>query len=144
MFSELKSDIILSKSFPKLQKLTCFLTIMIVIVIMLICLMSYQSYDTLMGTVVYQDGKYNVLLPISLTDLRYYHNDDYLIIDNQKYPYQIVNIDTNLLINDKLENYQMVTLMIDLPREYQINNYCLLVKKNKEKKKLFHYLLGND
>ncbi len=143
MFKQLQSEFIISKVFPNIQILTCFLMILIIVLLVVTCLCDYQSYDTVMGQVVYQDGKYNVQLPIPLSDLEYYHNNDYILLDNQKYPYRILDIDSQLFLDDKLINYKNVMITFDLPSKYQINNYLIKIQKPKEKKKIIGYLLDN-
>lgn len=143
MFNCIDSDIILSKSPFNAYMLTFIFTLLITVMLILFCTLNYKDYDTMMGRVVYQNKKYYLVLAVSLDDLKNYYNDDYIMMDNQKYPYQIVEIDNNLLIDDKLGNYQNLTLEIDLPLKYQINNYLIKVKKLKTNQKIIKYFWDN-
>lgn len=82
-----------------------------------------------------------LLVPVKIDDVKYYTNNNYLKIDEQEYPYQIQKIESQLSIDEDGENYQIIKLAVNLPHQYQINNYLVTIKIPKEKRKVINYLL---
>ncbi len=140
VFKKMESEIILSKSSHNIQILTVIITLLMVTFIILACMLDYESYMKAVATVMLKDGDYYIKVPVTIDEISYYHNDDSVLIDGKRYPYQIIDISNDYEINESLKNYRFVTLKINLPKKYQINNYLMTIDKVKEKKKLIKYI----
>ena len=140
-FNLLESHIILTKQYSSYYVLSTLYVIIINIVIIILCVLDYQVYITTKASVEVTTNEIHLLVPVKLNDVKYYTNNNYLLIEEKEYPYHIHKIDSSLSIDETGENYQLLKLVVDLPEQYQINNYLVTIKIPKEKRKIINYLL---
>lgn len=140
-FNLLESHIILTKQYSSYYVLSTLYVIIINIVIIILCVLDYQVYITTKASVEVTTNEIHLLVPVKLNDVKYYTNNNYLLIEEKEYPYHIYKIDSSLSIDETGENYQLLKLVVDLPEQYQINNYLVTIKIPTEKRKIINYLL---
>lgn len=140
-FNLLESHIILTKQYSSYYVLSTLYVIIINIVIIILCVLDYQVYIITKASVEVTTNEIHLLVPVKLNDVKYYTNNNYLLIAEKEYPYHIYKIDPSLSIDETGENYQLLKLVVDLPEQYQINNYLVTIKIPKEKRKIINYLL---
>lgn len=140
-FNLLESHIILTKQYSSYYVLSTLYVIIINIVIIILCILDYQVYITTKASVEVTTNEIHLLVPVKLNDVKYYTNNNYLLIEEKEYPYHIYKIDSSLSIDETGENYQLLKLVVDLPEQYQINNYLVTIKIPTEKRKIINYLL---
>lgn len=140
-FNLIESHIILTKQYSSYYVLSTLYAIIINIVIIILCILDYQVYITTKASVEVSTNEIHLLVPVKLNDVKYYTNNNYLLIEEKEYPYHIHKIDSSLSIDETGENYQLLKLVVDLPEQYQINNYLVTIKIPKEKRKIINYLL---
>ena len=140
-FNLIESHIILTKQYSSYYVLSTLYAIIINIVIIILCILDYQVYITTKASVEVTTNEIHLLVPVKLNDVKYYTNNNYLLIEEKEYPYHIHKIDSSLSIDETGENYQLLRLVVDLPEQYQINNYLVTIKIPKEKRKIINYLL---
>lgn len=140
-FNLIESHIILTKQYSSYYVLSTLYAIIINIVIIILCILDYQVYITTKASVEVTTNEIHLLVPVKLNDVKYYTNNNYLLIEEKEYPYHIHKIDSSLSIDETGENYQLLKLVVDLPEQYQINNYLVTIKIPKEKRKIINYLL---
>lgn len=126
--------IILNKM-NKMKSSTIILFVIILLFLLLSNILEYESFYDI--SAIYNNSK--VTLFVNLKDIDNVLNNDYLILDNKEYDYFIESIDKDLLIDNNL-NYKKITININLPRKYQINNLIINFRKRREKKKIIYYL----
>ena len=126
--------IILNKK-NKINSSTIILFVIILLILLLSNVLEYESFYDI--SAIYNNSK--VTLFVNLKDLDNVLDNDCLIIDNKKYNYYIESIDEDLLIDNNL-NYKKITININLPKKYQINNLIINFRKRREKKKVIYYL----
>ena len=132
-FNLIESHIILTKQYSSYYVLSTLYAIIINIVIIILCILDYQVYITTKASVEVSTNEIHLLVPVKLNDVKYYTNNNYLLIEEKEYPYHIHKIDSSLSIDETGENYQLLKLVVDLPEQYQINNYLVTIKIPKEK-----------
>ena len=140
-FNLIESHIILTKQYSSYYVLSTLYAIIINIVIIILCILDYQVYITTKASVEVSTNEIHLLVPVKLNDVKYYTNNNYLLIEEKEYPYHIYKIDSSLSIDETGENYQLLKLVVDLPEQYQINNYLVTIKIPTEKRKIINYLL---
>ena len=86
--------------------------IIINIVIIILCVLDYQVYITTKASVEVTTNEIHLLVPVKLNDVKYYTNNNYLLIEEKEYPYHIYKIDSSLSIDETGENYQLLKLII--------------------------------
>ena len=126
--------IILNKM-NKMKSSTIILFVIILLFLLLSNILEYESFYDISAI----NNNSKVTLFVNLKDLDNILINDYLIIDNKKYKYYIKSIDEGLLIDNNL-NYKKITININLPKKYQINNLIINFRKRREKKKIIYYL----
>lgn len=108
----------------------------IIIFITLIFLCSLILFCYYFKTTIYINAKlivncqnnnctYYLYLPYSEVNVS---NLKIVRLDNKNYPYQIENIEELEIDEKTLNNYQVIQINIDLPKQYQVNNLVLDLK----------------
>lgn len=93
---------------------------------------NYCKYDTYLGTVKKSEDTYNVLIYVkNIMDLK-----GNLLIDKQKYDYQIKSISSDYYLVDN-SNYYQVELSLSLKNEWLIENNILEIVFEKPATTLF-------
>lgn len=138
----LDKEIILNKKITKSYFIIFFLTLMIVSIIILL-FFPYKSYYQTNAIVTQDNNKYLLKIKTDLSSLKVISNCNFLTMDDNEYYYQIYKID-NYLLNQDDKNYLNVYLKLNLDKKYQINNYVLPIKVEKETKRIINYLVDSD
>lgn len=94
----------------------------------------YKTYYITKGTVI--DG--DIKLFVQIDDIKYFTNNDKLIIDNLPYDYIVDRIDEEMYVDTSFNNYKYVYLKVN--NLNNINNYVYEIKLVKENKKIIEYL----
>lgn len=94
----------------------------------------YKAYYITKGTVI--DG--NIKLFVQIDDIKYFTNNDKLIIDNLSYDYIVDRIDEEMYVDASFNNYKYVYLKVK--NLNNINNYVYEIKLVKDNKKIIEYL----
>lgn len=102
----------------------------------------YQTYNKTVAEVIYENNHYYIIIYLPKNDVKNIASNNILYIDKKEYNYDIVKIESEYF-EDNTNNYQKITLDIDLPSKYQINNLNLNIKLLKENKKIINYILNN-
>lgn len=121
-----------------------YVYIMIIIVIMLSLIIlsityHYKTYYKIKG-IVTKEEDYYIRIYMPLKDINYLVNNDYIIINNNKYKYNIISLEEEYFQNE-LNTYQIVKISIELPNNYKHNNLTLDLKLLKEDKRIIDYII---
>ncbi len=141
VFNQLESYIILTKQYSSYYVLCTLYILIINIIIIVLCILDYQTYIITKATVEIKNNETHIIVPVKIEDTKYYTSNNYLLIENKKYKYSVQKINPELSIDATGENYQLLTIKINLPEQYRINNYLITIKIPKEKRKIINYIL---
>lgn len=136
------SEIILQRKISPL--IYVYVMIIIVIFLSLIIfslLFNYKTYYNIKGIVIEEDNHYYIKSYIPLDKINYLVNNDAILINKKKYKYKIISIDSEYF-TDNINTYQVVSIEINLEKNYQINNLSLDLKLQKENKKIINYIIN--
>ena len=122
-----------------------YVYIMIIIVIMLSLIMLfilcyYKTYYNVRGVVIEESSHYYIRIYVPIEYLKYITDNDIVKIDDVKYKYKIISIDSEYL-TDNITTYQIVKIEVNLKDKYRFNNLTLHLKFLKEDKKIIDYIL---
>lgn len=135
------SEIILNRKIKDIVYVYVIIIIIIVLsLIILSMLFNYKTYYKIKGIIIYENNNYYTKLYIPLDDIKYIVNNNFVIIDNKKYQYQVDNINSEYL-TDNSNSYQIITLLINIPSKYKLSNLTLNLKFIKENKKIINYII---
>jgi len=138
-----KENVLTRKTGPLI---ICFTIISIVIILILICISlfyKYIKYENITLKVVKNEEIYYLETLVSKDNLRYFIKNNELIIDDEKYPYEITNISDELYLDSYNNMYYKIILETTLESNKIINNNILLGKTMIKKTTLFKELLSN-
>lgn len=110
--------------------------ILIILLILVYILFTYQYQTFYISKGKVTSNKLELL--VNTKDLKYFDNNNKIIIDNKIYSYQIDHIDEALYIDEVYDNYQYIYLSI--PGLSNIDNYVYDIKLTKENQILAKYL----
>lgn len=128
-------EIILNKNkYHPIYNLGIILIIIISVLIHVTSIYKYQTYLITKGKI----KDHYLELMIEIDDIKYFTNQDNLIIDNKKYHYNIKSISEDSFVDELYNNYKYIYLEID--NLNNINNYVYNIKIPKENKKIIKYL----
>lgn len=134
------NDILDIEIILKKQKYSIIYNIGFIIVIILLIFLyvsfvyEYKTYYISKGTM--QDGQ--LMLLVNTEDLKYVTSNNNLKINSNNYRYKIEKISEELYVDEELNNYKYVYLLVN--NLNNIDNYVYEVKLVKENKKLIEYL----
>lgn len=122
-----------------------YVYIMIIIIILLsliifFMLFNYKTYYKVRGIVETENANCYIKIYVPLKDLKYITGGKEVIINKKSYLYEILNIDSEYSTDNK-NTYQGMTLKVNLPSTYSINNLTLDLKFIKSNKKVINYIL---
>ncbi len=141
MNNYIDSEIILHRKINYIVYIYIMIIIIIVLSLIILSMLSnYKIYYKVKGIVAKEENNYSIKIYIPLEDTKYIIKNDYLIINKEKYKYQIKDINSEY-VTDNITTYQIITLDLNLPNKYKYNNLILNIKVIKENKKIIDYLL---
>lgn len=128
-------EIILKRNkYPKIYNISLIILIIISIFLYVIFTYKYQSYYL-------TEGKYkdNELIVVTKSNyLKYFINNNTLLLNNQEYRYQVNHIDNHTYLDESGNSYTYIYLNISNLKS--INNNVYEIKIVKENKTLVKYL----
>lgn len=128
-------EVILKRDkYPKIYNIGIIGIIIIGIFIILASIYDYRTYLITNARVVNNQLE----LLIKCDDVKYVVDNNYLMIEHEKYEYKIIRIDNEVVTGMDNNIYQYVYL--DISNTLNINNYLYQIRILKEKKKLIKYL----
>ena len=128
-------EIILNNNkYPKIYSISTILIILIITFIYVTTLYNYQTYYITKGKII--DNKLELIVP--LDDIKYITNQSNLMINNKLYNYKIISVSNELYIDELYNNYKY--LYLEVKNLNSINNYVYELKIKKENKKIIEYL----
>lgn len=128
-------EIILNKQkYPTIYNIGFLLTIILLVFLYISFTYQYKTYYIAKGTMV--DG--DIKLFIQIDDIKYFTNNDKLIIDNVSYDYIVDRISEEIYVDETFNNYKYVYLNVKSINN--INNYVYEIKLVKENKTIIEYL----
>lgn len=135
------SEIILNRKIKYIMYVYVIIIVIILLsLIILSMLFNYKTYYKIKGIIMYENDSYYIKIYTPLDDVKYIVNNCFVTIDDEKYYYQIGNIDSEYL-TDNNNSYQIVTLLIDVPNKYKFNNLTLNLKFIRENMKIINYII---
>lgn len=141
MNNYIDSEIILHRKINYIVYIYIMIIIIIVLSLIILSMLSnYKIYYKVKGIVEKEENNYSIEIYIPLEDTKYIIKNDYLIINKEKYKYQIKDINSEY-VTDNITTYQIITLDLNLPNKYKYNNLILNIKVIKENKKIIDYLI---
>ena len=122
-----------------------YVYIMIIIVIslsliMLLVIYHYKTYYKVKGIITKEEDNYYIRIYIPLEDIKYLTNNNYIIIDNKNYTYNIISLDKEYYQNE-LNTYQVIKIELNIPDNYKYDNLTLDLKLLKEDKRVIDYIV---
>ena len=135
MDNQLAIDLIINKQkYPLIYNATIILSSILIIITLILFTFKYQSYYVTKGAM-----KNNELeLLVNIDDIKYFKNNNTMIIENKEYSYQISKITKEIYMDNNYNNYRYIYLKIDNLKN--IDYYTYQVKLPKENKTLAWYL----
>lgn len=128
-------EVILKRDkYPMIYNIGIIGIIIIGIFIILASIYDYRTYLITNARVVNNQLE----LLIKCDDVKYVVDNNYLMIEHEKYEYKIIRIDNEVVTGMDNNIYQYVYL--DISNTLNINNYLYQIRILKEKKKLIKYL----
>lgn len=135
------SEIILNRKIKYIMYVYVIIIVIILLsLIILSMLFNYKTYYKIKGIIMYENDSYYIKIYTPLDDVKYIVNNCFVTIDDEKYYYQIGNIDSEYLTANN-NSYQIVTLLIDVPNKYKFNNLTLNLKFIRENMKIINYII---
>lgn len=111
----------------------------IALILYLSNILTYTSYYKKNSCITYINNNYLLKLDIPIDKLNLVTKQNQIILDKNKYKYQVYKIDNNITSN----NYQTVYLEIyNLEDSYKFNNYCIKVLLKDKEQKIINYIKG--
>lgn len=122
-----------------------YVYIMIIIVIMLSLIMLfilcyYKTYYNVRGVVIEESSHYYIRIYVPIEYLKYITDNDIVKIDDVKYKYKIISIDSEYF-TDNMTTYQIVRIEVNMKDKYRFNNLTLDLKFLKENKRIIDYII---
>lgn len=122
-----------------------YVYIMIIIVIMLSLIMLfilcyYKTYYNVRGVVIEESSHYYIRIYVPIEYLKYITDNDIVKIDDVKYKYKIISIDSEYF-TDNMTTYQIVRIEVNMKDKYRFNNLTLDLKLLKENKRIIDYII---
>lgn len=128
-------EIILKRDkYSKIYNMGIIGVIIIGIFIILASIYDYRTYLVINGRVV--DNELELL--IRSDEVKYIVENNYLVVDHEKYEYKITRISDEFVTGIDNKIYQYVYLEVN--NTLKINNYLYQIRILKEEKKLIKYL----
>ena len=134
------NDILDVEIILKKQKYGCIYNIGFILLIILLIFLyvsfvyKYKTYYISKGTM--KNGQ--LVLLVNIDDLKYLTNNNNIEIDSNDYNYYIDKISEEIYVDESLNNYKYVYLLVN--NLNNLDNYVYEVKLVKENKKLIEYL----
>ena len=102
--------------------------------------MNYQRVLITSCVIKNINGQFLIMVSVNEEDLKFVVNNNKMQIDDKKFYYIVYGIDDDLYVSDKMKNYKVVYLKVNLDKKYQIDNLVIDAKINMENKMIFNYL----
>lgn len=101
----------------------------------------YKTYYTIRGHVVVAEDNIHLEMYVPLDKLKYITNDKTILIDKKEYQIEEVSFGSEYITDNK-DTYQLVSVKVDIPDKYQINNLTLNLKILKANKLVIDYFFN--
>lgn len=138
----LDSYVIINRKPKKIIKLLIvYILLLFVVLFILINKLTYIPYLVKNSKIIFKDDDYYLILEVSPNELNTISLKNKIIIDNKEYSYKIYKISSEISNSNKQKIYLNVNR---LPKLYKINNYSLLIKVKKDKKRVLNCLIGGE
>lgn len=123
-----------------IKRFILLVTILLLLIAYILFSFNYQSYYETIGIIAKVEDNYYLVVYNDINKNKYLTNNNYLIINEKKYSYDIEKIETDIQVQNQI-NYQLIYLNINLEEKYQLENLILYLKIPQDDKPIIKYLL---
>lgn len=140
MNSSINAEIFMKKQLPAFYNVFLLIMLLIICFVFIILNMNYQRVLITSCVIKNINGQFLIMVSVNEEDLKFIVNNNKMQIDDKKFYYIVYGIDDDLYVSDKMKNYKVVYLKVNLDKKYQIDNLVIDAKINMENKMIFNYL----
>lgn len=140
MNSSINAEIFMKKQLPAFYNVFLLIMLLIICFVFIILNMNYQRVLITSCVIKNINGQFLIMVSVNEEDLKFVVNNNKMQIDDKKFYYIVYGIDDDLYVSDKMKNYKVVYLKVNLDKKYQIDNLVIDAKINMENKMIFNYL----